>query len=301
MEVLRVGDVRVHHVEEWQGNFPMPPSAFFQGYDEATFRAIVPDLTPAYYRDDADCLYAFLQSWVLQVDGLTVLYDTGAGNAKERPGIPLFGGLETPFLDRLAAAGFGPRDIDVVVCSHLHIDHVGWNTHLHEGRWLPTFPNARYLFSAIERDYWDPRGPGPRPTPGGAHVNTNVFEDSVQPLLDAGVATLVDGGHRVSESITLELGPGHTPGHLIMDVRSRGESALFVGDILHHPVQVHRPDWNSPFCEDQEQARRTRRRVLELAAEREALLVPAHFGGEHCCRVRRDADTFVPIFQGGHA
>ena len=160
--MLRIGDVRVHHVEEWQGNF-LPPSAFFVGYDEATFRSFAPGLTPQYYRDDADSIYAFLQSWILEVDGLKVLYDTGAGNAKERPGIPIFGGLDTPFLTRMAAAGFAPDDIDVVICSHLHIDHVGWNTQLHAGRWVPTFPNARYLFSAIERDYWDPQGPGRPP------------------------------------------------------------------------------------------------------------------------------------------
>lgn len=296
MGTLRIGDVRVHHVEEWQGNF-LPPSAFFVGYDEATFRSIAPSLTPDYYRDDADSLYAFLQSWLLEVDGLNVLYDTGAGNAKERPGIPLFGGLDTPFLNRLAATGVTPEQVDVVICSHLHVDHVGWNTQLHEGRWVPAFPNARYLFSAVERDYWDPAGTGPRPTEAGAFVNTNVFEDSVEPLLDAGQAELVHAGYRLSDSITLELGPGHTPGHLVMDVRSRGESALFVGDILHHPVQVHCPDWNSPFCEDQPQARATRRRVLAEAADREALLVPAHFGGIHCCRVRRDGDGFRPILE----
>ena len=294
---LRVGAVRVHNVEEWQGTFPIPPSAFFQGYDEAAFRELAPPLTPAYYRDDADCLYAFLQSWLLEVDGLKVLYDTGAGNAKDRPGIPLFGGLDTPFLTHLAAAGFAPDDIDLVICSHLHIDHVGWNTQLHAARWVPTFSRARYLFSAIDRDYWDPQGQGPRPTPGGAYVNTNVFEDSVQPLLDAGVVELVHPGHRVSESITLQLGPGHTPGHLVMDVRSQGDSALFVGDILHHPAQVFHPEWNSPFCEDQAQARITRRNVLAEAADRGALLVPAHFGGLHCCRVRRRGDAFQPDFE----
>jgi glyoxylase-like metal-dependent hydrolase (beta-lactamase superfamily II) len=134
-------------------------------------------------------------------------------------------------------------------------------------------------------------------TAAGAVVNTNVFEDSVQPLLDAGLSELVGEGYRVSESITLRLGPGHTPGHLIMDVRSAGESALFVGDILHHPAQVYCPDWNSPFCEDQPQARLTRRRVLEDAADRDALVVPAHFGGVHCCRVRRRGDAFEPIFE----
>jgi glyoxylase-like metal-dependent hydrolase (beta-lactamase superfamily II) len=293
---LQIGAVRVHHVEEWQGNF-MPPSTFFVGYDETAFRAVAPSLTPDYYRADADSLYAFLQSWLLEVDGLKVLYDTGAGNAKERPGIPLFGGLDTPFLQRLAATGITPEQVDVVICSHLHIDHVGWNTRLQGDAWVPTFPNARHLFSAIERDYWDPRGPGPRPTAAGVFVNTNVFEDSVQPLLDSGRAELVSAGHQVSESITLQMGPGHTPGHLIMDVRSRGESALFVGDILHHPIQVYYPEWNSPFCEDQPQARVTRRRVLNEAAERGAMLVPAHFGGAHYCRVRRAGDAFEPYFE----
>ena len=293
--MLRIGDARVHHVEEWQGNF-MPPSAFFVGYDEAAFRGLAPALAPQYYSPGADSLYAFLQSWLLEVDGLRVLYDTGAGNAKERPGIPVFGGLDTPFLNRFAATGFAPEDVDVVICSHLHIDHVGWNTQLHQGRWVPTFPNARYLFSEIERHYWDPNGSGPRPTPAGAFVNSNVFEDSVQPLLDAGAAELVGAGHVVSPSITLQHGPGHTPGHLVMDLRSGSDSALFVGDILHHPAQVHFPDWNSPFCEDQSQARVTRRRVLADAADRGALLVPAHFGGAHCCRVRRRGDAFEPVF-----
>lgn len=293
--MLRVGNARIHHIEEWQGNF-LPPSEFFVGYEESEFRRLAPGLTPEYYSADADSIYAFLQSWVIEVDGLRVLYDTGAGNAKERPGIPLFGGLDTPFLTRLAAAGFARDDIDVVICSHLHIDHVGWNTQLHEGRWVPTFDNARYLFSGVERDYWDPVGRGPRPTDAGAFVNTNVFEDSVQPLLDAGVAELVGAGYRVSDSLALQLGPGHTPGHLIMDLRSGDDAALFVGDILHHPVQVHCPDWNSPFCEVPEMARTTRRRVLADAADRGALLVPAHFGGAHCCRVRRDGDGFQPVF-----
>ena len=296
MDTLHIGDVRVRRVEEWQGNF-LPPSAFFVGFDEADFRRVVDPLTPDYYNADADSLYAFLQSWLLEVDGQRVLFDTGAGNHKERPGIPIFGNLDMPFLQRFAATGIAPEQVDVVICSHLHIDHVGWNTRLDQGRWVPTFPNARYLFSAIECDYWNPAGPGARPTEVGAFVNTGVFEDSVQPLLDAGQFELVGHGYRLSESVTLQSVPGHTPGHLAMNVRSRGEEAIFVGDVLHHPLQVHYPHWNSPYCEDQHQARVTRRRILEEAADREALLVPAHFGGVHCCRVRRSGDSFIPVLE----
>jgi glyoxylase-like metal-dependent hydrolase (beta-lactamase superfamily II) len=296
VDTLRIGDVRVQRVEEWQGTF-MPPSAFFVGFDEEKFRRVVEPLTPDYYRADADSIYAFLQSWLLEVDGRRVLYDTGAGNDKDRPGIPVFGNLCTPFMERFAATGVTPEQVDVVICSHLHIDHVGWNTRLDRGRWVPTFPNARYLFSSIERDYWDPAGGGPRPTKAGAFVNSGVFEDSVQPLLDRGQAELIGAGYRLSESVSFQLVPGHTPGHLAMNVRSRGEEAIFVGDVLHHPLQVHYPDWNSPFCEDQPQARATRRRILAEAADREAVLVPAHFGGVHCCRVRRDGDTFMPVLE----
>jgi glyoxylase-like metal-dependent hydrolase (beta-lactamase superfamily II) len=298
--LLQVGHVRIHQVEEWQGNY-LPASHFFTGYDEATFRRLEPGMTPEHYDSAADYIYSFIQSWVLEVDGRKVLYDTGVGNGKDRPGLPIFTGFNTPFLDRLAAAGFRPEDIDLVICSHLHIDHVGWNTRLEAGRWVPTFPNARYLFSAIDRDYFDPAGPGPRPSQAVALGQTNVFEDSVQPLLDAGQVDLVRPGHRVSESITLQLGPGHTPGHLVMDVRSRGESALFVGDILHHPTQLYCPDWNSHYCADQDEARRTRWRVLADAVERNAILLPAHWGGVHCCRVRRAGDAFAPVFDLGPA
>jgi glyoxylase-like metal-dependent hydrolase (beta-lactamase superfamily II) len=296
MDAFRIGDVGVRRIEEWQGDF-LPPSVFFVGFDPDDFRRVAGPLTPEYYRTESDSLYAFLQSWLLEVDGLRVLFDTGAGNAKDRPGIPIFGNLATPFLERFAATGVTPEQVDVVICSHLHIDHVGWNTRKVQDRWVPTFPNARYLFSEIERQYWDPAGSGQRPTEAGALVNTGVFEDSVQPLLDAGRAELIGAGFRLSESVSFQLVPGHTPGHLAMNVSSRGEEAIFVGDVLHHPLQVHYPHWNSPYCEDQSQARITRRRILEEAAQREALLVPAHFGGAHCCRVRRDGAAFVPVFE----
>jgi glyoxylase-like metal-dependent hydrolase (beta-lactamase superfamily II) len=295
MDSFRIGDAHVQRIEEWQGMF-IPPSQMFIGYDNEVFHHYAAEFTPGYYSAVEDRYYGFLQSWLLKVDGLNILYDTGAGNDKDRPGIPIFGGLHTDFLNRFSDTGVSPDQIDVVICSHLHIDHVGWNTRLYEGRWVPTFRNARYVFSAIDRDYWDPAGPGPRPTDVGRDVNRSVFEDSVQPLLDSGQAEIVQDGHQVSESLTLQLGPGHTPGHLVTHLSSRGQHALFVGDIFHHPIQVRCPHWNSIFCEDPDQARRTRRRVLDMAVETGALLIPAHFGGAHYCRVERSGDDFVPLF-----
>ena len=295
MPAFTIGDIRVHHVEEWQGAFAAP-SELFADFDAALFATFSAELPGDMYLAADDAIYAFLQSWVLERDGLVVLYDTGAGNAKERPGIPLFGNLQTPFLERLASAGFAPEDIDVVINSHLHIDHVGWNTRLADGRWVPTFPNARYLFSAVDREYWDPAGAGARPSGVGQAVNSNVFEDSVQPLLEAGLAELVDDGHEVAPGMHLHLYPGHTPGHLVLSVENGGESALFVGDILHHPAQVFCPQWNSVYCENPQAARSSRRRVLERAADTGARVVPAHFGGVHYAWVERADGGFRPRY-----
>lgn len=295
MTAFTVGTTRVHHVEEWQGPFASPAN-LFAGFDAQQFSTIESQLLPGTYLREEDAVYAFLQSWVIEHQGLVVLYDTGAGNAKDRPGIPVFGQLDTPFLQRLAAAGFEPADIDLVINSHLHIDHVGWNTTLDRGSWVPTFPNGRYLFSRIDRDYWDPGLTQPQPSTAGQWVNSQVFEDSVQPLLDCGLVDLVEDGHQVAPGMRLDLYPGHTPGHLVLELEDAGETALFVGDILHHPAQVFFPYWNSVYCENQENARNSRLRVLERAAATAARVVPAHFGGCHYAWIDRADEGFCPRY-----
>jgi len=295
MHLFNLGAMRVHHVEEWQGAFAAPEE-LFAGFDVERFAAFRDELPGDMYLADSNSVYAFLQSWILEWDDLTVLYDTGAGNGKERPGIPVFGNLETAFLENLAEAGFATEDIDVVINSHLHIDHVGWNTRSRGSGWEPTFPNARYLFSRIDHDYWHPLGDGARPSARGADVNRNVFEDSVQPILDAGLAELVDDGHRVAEGLILHLHPGHTPGHLVLEAEDGGERALFVGDILHHPAQVYCPEWNSIYCEHGANACDTRKIILAQAADSGARVVPAHFGGCHYAWIERDGDGFRPRY-----
>jgi glyoxylase-like metal-dependent hydrolase (beta-lactamase superfamily II) len=296
MHLFNVGAIRVHHVEEWQGPFAAPEE-LFADFDGDRFAAFRDELPGDMYLRDSNSVYAFLQSWILESDDLTVLYDTGAGNGKERPGIPVFGNLETAFLENLAVAGFEPGDIDVVINSHLHIDHVGWNTRRKGTGWEPTFPHARHLFSRIEHDYWHPRGDGPRPSAQGAEVNRNVFEDSVQPVLEAGLAELVEDGHQVAAGMTLRVRPGHTPGHLVLEVENGGERALFVGDILHHPAQVYCPEWNSVYCEHGEDARSTRKQILAQAADSGARVVPAHFGGCHYAWIERLGEGFRPRYR----
>ena len=295
MDGFRVGAIEVRRVEEWQGEFT-PPEYLFDRFDAAAFAEHRAEFEPDYVRNGN--VYGFLQSWLIEAPGKRILYDTGAGNAKDRPAIPIFGNLNSDFLGHLRAVGAAPEDIDVVICSHLHIDHVGWNTIQRGGEWVPTFPNSRYLLPAIDRDFWDPTDEAHYAQARGAEVNRNVFEDSVQPILDAGLAELVSDGFEVAPGITLHAAPGHTPGHLFVRVESEGEVALFVGDIMHHPMQVHRPDWNSVYCEDPDEAARTRHRVLEIAADEGARVVPAHFGGVHSVFVERSGDGFRPVYGG---
>jgi glyoxylase-like metal-dependent hydrolase (beta-lactamase superfamily II) len=295
MDRFQVGDVSITRVEEWSGGFSSA-DFLFAGYEDPEWQRREPEFVPDFYLRDEGLIFGVLQSWVLDTGSQRILFDTGAGNDKDRPGIPIFGGLTTDFLGRLEHAGYQPEDIDVVVCSHLHIDHVGWNTRLVDGVWRPTFANAQYLLPQADHDYWDPTGSGPRPTDQGAYVNSGVFEDSVQPIVEHGRAVWVDDGYEVAPGLTLRARPGHTPGQMAMELSSRGQKAVFVGDILHHPMQIHRPDWNSRFCEDPEQARVTRRAVLESVADADALLIPAHFGGEHVVRVARDGTGFRPIY-----
>jgi glyoxylase-like metal-dependent hydrolase (beta-lactamase superfamily II) len=285
-----IGGFSVTRVEEWRGRFS-PPEHLFADYAEADFKPHVAEFTPDYL--DQGMIVGLLQSFIIEADGRTILFDTGAGNDKDRPALPIFGGLDTPFLERMAAAGFDPGAIDLVVCSHLHIDHVGWNTRKAGSEWIPTFPNATYVFPEEDFRVWNPEGPL-FATMRGAGVNAGVFEDSVAPIVDSGRYELAGDGHRLGAGLTLRATPGHTPGLLSLHVKNGGESALFVGDVLHHPTQIYHPTWNSVFCEDAEQARASRHGVLELAADTGARLVPAHFAGLTSVFVERQGSGFRP-------
>jgi glyoxylase-like metal-dependent hydrolase (beta-lactamase superfamily II) len=294
MDKIRLGAATIHRVEEWRGQF-LTPQALFVGFTPEAY-AMSKDLVAGAYLDAAtDAIDARLQSWVIEFNGTRILIDTGAGNDKVRPGIPLFGNLRTPFLARLAAAGFAPEDIDLVVCTHLHVDHVGWNTRLEAGKWIPTFPNARYVFPRPDADYWDPAKLSLYPDKVGEAVNEGFFMDSVQPILDRGLAQLVDGHVEIAPDVHLDPAPGHTPGSQTISVSSRGENALFVGDIVHHPLQIMNPTWNSIFCEDAELARRSRAGVFARVVDEEAIMIPAHFAGENAVRIRRTADGLRPM------
>lgn len=232
-----------------------------------------------------------VQALLLRIPGLTVLVDTCVGEEKERPVRPEWHRrTASGFLEAL---GLAPEDVDVVFCTHLHADHVGWNTRRVDGRWVPSFPRARYLVGRRELDYWQSRAAA---EPG---VNHGAFADSVQPLLEAGVVDAVADGHELAPGLTLKPLPGHTVGQMGLWLERGGARAIFCGDAIHSPVQIYRPDWSSAFCTDGEEAAVTRRTLLDCAAEDGTVLVPAHFRHCGCTRIRRSGEDYVPLLGTG--
>lgn len=288
-DTIEIGAVSVTRVTEWEGLF-VSGTQLIPDSDDEFWKAEQDLLAPDHFDPDSGLVRACLQTFLLHSEGRTTLVDTGAGDGKERPYIPVFGHLETGFLGRLADAGVAPEDVDLVVNTHVHIDHVGWNTYLHDREWVPTFPNARYVFSRCDFEFWNPLNGHER---HGALVNQNMFEDSVAPVHNAGLADPWEGEtHQLDANLTLELAPGHTPGSSVLRLESEGERAVFVGDLLHSPAQILHPDWNSCFCEDQAMARASRRRILARAADENELLIPAHLGGAHAAEIVRHGDEF---------
>jgi glyoxylase-like metal-dependent hydrolase (beta-lactamase superfamily II) len=288
-----IGNVTVTRVEEQLGFASLPPQQFFDGFERETLVRHLDWLVPHHYSPEHDRLVTSIHSWLIRTGRHTVLLDSCAGNHKDRPGFPRFHQLDVPFLRRLRAAGVEPEEIDIVLCTHLHADHVGWNTMLVDGRWVPTFPNARYLFSRLENESGDP---GRNPAAGANLLRRDAYRDSVLPVIEAGRAVLVDGEHAIDDDLTIVPAPGHTPGHVALWLGNAAGSAVFCGDVLHHALQIHAPHWNSTFCELPEVARRTRRRLMEQCTERRAALFPGHLGAPHVVRIVAAGAELAPQF-----
>ncbi len=226
-----------------------------------------------------------IHTFVVKADGLTILVDTGVGNDKERDGgIPAFHMLDTPYLERLAAAGAAPEDIDLVLITHMHTDHCGWNTTLVDGAWQPTFPNARTLYVRREWEYWDGLA---RSVEGN-----QLVEDSLRPVEAAGLADLVEADHVVTPSLRLEPSHGHTPGHVCVRISSGGDEAVITGDVMHSPIQCAYPDPQPRLDSDAEPARLARRAFLERYVDSGVTVLGTHFGGPTAGRITADGDAY---------
>ena len=251
---------------------------------------LLPEATPEWTKTidwltpfvDADGkLVLSIHALVLETPSQLIVVDTCIGNDKVRS-YPRWNRMQGRFLDDFVASGFALERVDTVLCTHMHVDHVGWNTQLVDGFWQPTFPKARYLFAEKEWAHWsrEPQEFGP------------VVEDSIQPIFDAGLATLVDETHRVCDEVALEPTPGHTPGHVSVHVTSRGEEAVITGDMIHHPCQMVRPDWSSAADVDKAASAVTRSSFLNRYAERAVLVIGTHFAAPTAGHVRRDGDAY---------
>jgi glyoxylase-like metal-dependent hydrolase (beta-lactamase superfamily II) len=265
---LRVGAVEVSYVPE----LLLPTSVRWMLPDaERDEVATHREWMRPHYLDADGRLTQSIHTLLLRAGGRTILVDTGVGNGKNRAGgIPAFHMLDLPWLDRLAEAGARPEDVDLVLCTHLHGDHCGWNTRRDGDRWVPTFPNARYLLVDREWEHWSSVAPDDPPT-------ARLIEDSVQPVVDAGLVDLVPADYAVTDEIRLVPSHGHSPGHVTIEVHSQGESAALIGDVMHTPLQCAFPDLRPALDRDPEPARIARRAVLERYANTDTLILGAHF------------------------
>ena len=277
MSMIKVGDAEIRRVEEMS----IISSMELLTRDQAFIDAHRHWLVPQFLRPDGRRDFVF-QSWIVLVDGKVVVVDPCNGN--DRPHmLSIFNMLDTPYIERFNATGIRPDQVDFVFCTHLHHDHCGWNTQLRNGRYVPTFPNARYLFVRREYQRWDTKLSDHQ----DVDYNMGVFERSVQPVFEAGLAELVNDRHRISPSVDIEPAYGHTLGHSMLHLISQTKEAYFTGDVFHHPLQVIEPTLHLPGCDNLEQAIETRRRVANLCVEHNALLIPAHFAAPHMGWIRR--------------
>ncbi len=285
---LQVGDAAVTIVQE----LAMPTSARWLFPDAPDPFAILERARPwlePHFLDADGHLVQSIQSYVVRTPGMLVVIDTGIGNDKHRPGG--FAGWDMrsgPFLDDLRAAGCAPEEVDVVLNTHMHGDHVGWNTRLVDGRWVPTFPNARYVFARPEWEHWQ------REAERAEGSTRQLVEDSLQPVFDAGRVDLVPTDHRLADGLWFEPSPGHTPGHVNVRLSSRGADAVFVGDAFHSPIQCaapgERPALDRP--EAAGAAAATRRAILARYAGTDVLMLGAHFAPPSAGRVRVAGDAY---------
>ncbi|MBO9195933.1 MBL fold metallo-hydrolase [Rhizobium sp. 16-449-1b] len=283
-----IGDITVRKVVEQKGA-GFTPEALFPEWEPSLLETYRDLMIPDCFDPAQGRFIASIHTWVVHIDNKIVLIDSCGGNHKERPSAPRFHRQNLPFLQRLAEAGVQPEDVDYVICTHLHADHCGWNTKLVDGRWVPTFPNAVYVFSKKEYDHW--AGPA-----GNTGFNAGVFADSVLPVVESGQALMVGDDAEILPGLSLHSTPGHSVGHMAVHISSKGELGIFSGDIMHQPLQIFRPAWNTVFCEHPEDARAVRQRLLEEAADRAAVIFTAHFANTSAGRVVRHGDGFDWFF-----
>ena len=277
----QVGEVKVTRVVEMEMPIAYTPDTVF--LKEATPAELrkSPWLYP-HFVNEQDELLLSIHALLVEAPGMRLVVDTCIGNDKPR-GMTGPGGLATKFLEAFESAGWTRESVDVVVCTHMHVDHVGWNTMLVDGKFVPTFPNARYLFGRTEFEHWSAEGDAEQQA---------ILADSVQPILDAGLAEFVDLDHVISPQIRLIPTTGHTPGHVSVKISSGGETAVITGDMTHHPCQLAHPEWSPSFDSDPIAAAVTRAKMFAEWADQPILVIGTHYAAPTAGHVKRDGLGF---------
>lgn len=261
----KIGDVTITRLVEVVLKAPIN-SLFPDGTPEQ-LSAYDSWLRPNFLDTDGDMILS-IHAFLINAGGLNIIVDTCAGNGKKLPLYEEWNNLNTPFLENMAALGFPADKIDRVLCTHLHFDHVGWNTHLVDGQWIPTFPNARYLFGATEWEFWkDEDDP----------YESHALDQALQPIFDAGQVDLVESTHKINDEISLIPTPGHTPGHVSILIQSKGEEAVITGDMFHHPLQMAKPGWIDMADVESSLAEKTRIEFMQRFGDSETTVLGTHF------------------------
>jgi glyoxylase-like metal-dependent hydrolase (beta-lactamase superfamily II) len=286
--MFNVGEATILQVEESvQPSFI--PQQLLPDCSEEALAKHMHWMNPVHYDPDAGKFRTSVRSYLVRTGRHIVLIDCCGGNHKNRPYFPRFHQRDHDWLGKLAAAGVKPEQVDYVMCTHLHADHVGWNTVLRDGRWQPTFPNAKYIAHRAELDRWNPKHASYRFSPH----NEFTWEDSILPVIEAGQSVAVDDGYELDGTLTVEPAPGHTLAHVAIRLRSKDKQALFSGDVMHVPLQVHYPHWGTSLDDDPALGVRSRLQLLESVAESGTLLLPTHFIPAEGCFIRRTSEGFA--------
>jgi glyoxylase-like metal-dependent hydrolase (beta-lactamase superfamily II) len=283
MQPLRIGDVSITSIVERDGPWRRP-AEMFPAYDAAVGAKHLATLDPVVFDPATGRMVITYQTFVVRTPKHTILVDTCTGEDKGYPAPMDF--PKQPWLDGFAAEGLRFEDIDYVFCTHLHIDHCGWNTRLVNGRWVPTFPKAKYIFHKREYLAWE------EATARGSNPPGNVWRYNCEPVVAAGQALLVDDDFALDDTITLQPTPGHAPCHCCINIRSGGQRAVVTGDLMHHALQVREPDWSTIFDWNPKMAAASRRKFFNEVADTPAVMLPIHFPGATAGRITGAAAGF---------
>ena len=283
MKQIRIGDITIDAVIEREGPWRRPQD-FFPAYDDAVFKRHLPTMEPEVFDSALGKMVITYQTFVVRTPRYTILVDTCTGEDKGHPAP--FDFPKQPWLDNFRAAGLSFEDITHVFCTHLHIDHTGWNTMLRNGRWVPTFPKAKYIFHKGEYAFWEEM------TKKGANPPGNVWTYNCRPIVEAGQALLVDDTYQLDDTFSLTPTPGHSPHHCCVDIHSKGQHAVVTGDMMHHALQCRETSWSTIFDTDKEMAAKSRRSFLGKVADTSTLVLPIHFPSPTVGRVAADGERF---------